>query len=265
MITDRSKILMSNIPEENTENEVPAGEMPILEHLTELRSRLIKSLIAVGAGFLASFYFAERIFDLLAAPLRKILPEANGDMIYTSLPEVFFVYIKVALFCGILFALPVIFYQVWKFVAPALYRNEKKFAFPFVIISTLFFLMGTSFSYFQIFPWGFKFFLGFSKENIQPMISLKEYLKFSTRLLLAFGLVFEMPVVISFLAKIGLVTPKFLRKQRKYALLIILVAAAILTPPDVVTQLMMAGPMYILYEISIIASTVFSRKSVKND
>ncbi|MBN1355641.1 twin-arginine translocase subunit TatC [bacterium] len=235
--------------------------MTILEHLTELRACLIKSLAAVGIGAVICFAFAEHIFDFLSEPLIRILPQANREMVFTSLPEVFFVYIKVALFAGILLASPVIFHQIWKFVAPALYSHEKRYVIPFVLISTVFFLLGAAFSYYQIFPYGFKFFIGFSDENIRPMITLKDYLKFSTRLLLAFGLVFEMPIVISFLAKLGLVTPAFLRKNRKYALLIIVIIAAILTPPDIVTQLMMAGPMYVLYELSILSAMIFGRKS----
>jgi sec-independent protein translocase protein TatC len=246
------------------ENEIPSGEMSILEHLTELRSCLIKSLIAVGIGTIASFVFAEYIFNFLAEPLLKVLPEDQQKLVFTSLPEVFFVYIKVAIFAGILLASPVVFYQIWRFVAPALYRSERRYVVPFVFISTVFFFMGAGFSYFQIFPYGFKFFIGFSDETIRPMITLKEYLKFSTRLLLAFGLVFEMPIIISFMAKIGIVTPAFLRKQRKYAILLMVLLAAILTPPDVVTQLMMAGPMYILYELSILSAMVFGRRKSKS-
>jgi len=234
--------------------------MSVLSHLTELRSRLIRCFIAIGTGFLVCFAFAEQLFEYLSKPLIEMLPPDHQAMVFTSLPEVFFVYIKVALFAGMIISTPVIFYQIWKFIAPALYANEKRYIFPFVIVSTLFFLMGASFAYFQIFPWGFKFFIGFSDENIQPMITLKEYLKFSTRLLLAFGLVFEMPIVISFLAKIGMVSPALLRKNRKYAILMMIVLAAILTPPDIVTQLMMAGPMYLLYEMSILSSVFFSRK-----
>ncbi len=240
------------------------GEMSLLEHLTELRSRLLKSFIAILVGFLSTFYFAESIYRFLSRPLIEVLPEAEKKMIFTSLPEVFFVYIKVALFAGIIVASPVLFFQIWKFVAPGLYKDERKYVIPFVLFSTAFFLAGASFAYFQIFPWGFKFFVGFQNENIQPMITMKEYLKFSTRLLLAFGIIFEMPIVSFFLSKIGILTPGFLRKNRKYAILIMVILAAILTPPDVVTQLMMAGPMLILYEISILVSLVAGQKKKKN-
>ncbi len=236
------------------------AEMTIFEHLEEVRARLIRSLIALAIGFLISFAFAEQIFQFLSKPLIRALPDTKKQMVFTSLPEVFFVYIKVALFTGILLALPVIFYQIWKFVAPALYRNEKRYVLPFVFLSTVFFIAGTSFGYFEIFPWGFKFFIGFSSQDIQPMITLKDYLKFATRLLLAFGLIFEMPIIITFLARIGLVTPGMLNRNRKYAVLIIVILAAILTPPDVITQLMMAAPMWILYEISIISAWVVQKR-----
>lgn len=255
---------MSGEPQLEKDKDLLEGEMSLIEHLTELRSCIVKSFIAIFLGFLCTFYFAEPIYRFLARPLIKVLPEADKKMIFTSLPEVFFVYIKVALFSGIIVASPVLFYQLWKFVAPGLYKDERKYVIPFVLCSTAFFLAGASFAYFQIFPLGFKFFVGFQTENIEPMITMKEYLKFATRLLLAFGIIFEMPIVSLFLSKLGILTPAFLRKNRKYAILIMVILAAILTPPDVVTQLMMAGPMMILYEVSIIVSLVFGRKKKKD-
>ncbi|MBN1550052.1 twin-arginine translocase subunit TatC [bacterium] len=234
--------------------------MSLMEHLTELRTRIIRALLAVLVGFIACFAFAEQIFRFLSQPLIDVLPEAEKQMVFTSLPEVFIVYLKVSIFAGIFLSSPVIFYQIWRFISPGLYAHEKKYMIPFVIISTLFFILGAVFTYYQVFPWGFKFFIKFSSDSIKPMISLNEYLKFATRLLLAFGAIFEMPILISFLARIGLVTPSFLRKQRKYAIVIMFTLAAILTPPDVITQLMMAGPMWVLYEISILAADFFKSK-----
>jgi sec-independent protein translocase protein TatC len=186
----------------------------------------------------------------------------QGDtLIYTGLPEAFFTFIKVSFLSGLMIASPVIIYQFWMFVAPGLYDREKRLLIPIVILSSIFFVGGALFGYFIVFPLGFDFFLGFATESIRPMPSMKEYLSFSAKLLLAFGLVFELPLVITFLAKLGIVTVPFLKKNRKYALLLFFVGAAILTPPDVVTQIMMALPLMILYEISIIGARVFGRKA----
>jgi sec-independent protein translocase protein TatC len=150
-------------------------------------------------------------------------------------------------------------------VAPGLYDKEKRLMLPIVFLSTFFFIGGALFGYFLVFPWGFKFFLGFATETIRPMPSMKEYLGFSAKLLLAFGLVFELPLVITFLARLGIVSVDFLKKNRKYALLLFFVGAAILTPPDVVTQIMMALPLMLLYEISIIGARIFGKKKMEED
>ena len=184
-----------------------------------------------------------------------------GDsLIFTGLPEAFFTYLKVAFLAGLMVAAPVIIYQFWMFVAPGLYDREKRLMLPIVFLSSIFFIGGALFGYFIVFPWGFKFFLGFATETIRPMPSMKEYLGFSAKLLLAFGLVFELPLVITFLARLGIVSVDFLKKNRKYALLLFFVGAALLTPPDVVTQIMMALPLMVLYEISIIGARVFGKK-----
>jgi sec-independent protein translocase protein TatC len=160
-------------------------------------------------------------------------------------------------------ASPIIFYQLWMFTAPGLYHKERRLLLPIVFLSSIFFLFGSLFGYFIVFPWGFKFFLGFASETIKPLPSMKEYLSFSSKLLLAFGLVFELPLVVTFLAKLGLVTVPFLKKNRKYALLLFFAGAAILTPPDVVTQVMMALPLMVLYEISILGARVFGKKKTE--
>jgi len=194
--------------------------------------------------------------------------EAGDTLIFTGLPEAFFTYLKVALLSGIMLAAPVIIYQFWMFVTPGLYKKEKRILIPIVFLSSVFFIGGSLFGYFIVFPWGFKFFLGFATETIRPLPSMKEYLSFSAKLLLAFGLVFELPLVLTFLARIGIVSVDFLKKNRKYALLLFFAGAAILTPPDVVTQVMMALPLMVLYEISIIGAKVFGKKKpeeVKED
>ncbi|MCP4683276.1 MAG: twin-arginine translocase subunit TatC, partial [Desulfobacterales bacterium] len=161
---------------------------------------------------------------------------------------------------GILIAAPVIFYQLWMFTAPGLYQKERKYIIPFVVSSTILFVGGALFGYFVVFPFGFKFFIGFANEYVKALPSVKQYFTFSIRLLFAFGIVFELPVVVFFLAKIGLVTPDLLKRKRKYAILMTFVAAAILTPPDVITQCMMAGPLIILYEIGILVARLAKKK-----
>ena len=234
-------------------------KQPFLSHLEELRKRLLACAIAVGIGFVAAYFFKERLFELLVMPLKRVLPKGE-KLIFTNLPEMFFIYLKVSFVAGILVAMPFIFYEIWMFVAPGLYQKEKKFLIPFVISSSILFIAGALFGYFVVFPFGFKFFMSFANEFIKPLPSVKQYFSFSTRLLLAFGLVFELPVATFFLTKMGLVTDIFLKRQRKFAVLLIFVAAAILTPPDVITQLMMAGPLLALYEISILVSKLAGRK-----
>jgi sec-independent protein translocase protein TatC len=191
--------------------------------------------------------------------------EEGDTLIFTGLPEAFFTYLKVALLSGILVASPIILYQFWMFVAPGLYTKERRLLAPIVLLSSFFFIGGALFGYFIVFPWGFKFFLGFATETIRPLPSMKEYFAFSAKLLLAFGLVFELPLVLTFLAKLGIVSVAFLKKNRKYALLLFFVGSAILTPPDVVTQVMMALPLMLLYELSIIGARIFGRKASKVD
>jgi sec-independent protein translocase protein TatC len=239
-------------------------KQPFLSHLEELRKRLVVCAIAVGIGFVASYIFSERLFNLLVAPLKAVMPEGD-QMIFTNLPEMFFAYIKVAFIAGILVSAPLIFYELWMFVAPGLYKNEKKLMAPFVISSTILFVGGSLFGYFIVFPFGFKFFIAFSNEYVKALPSVKQYFSFSLKLLFAFGLVFELPVIIFFLSKLGLVTPEFLKKNRKYAILLTFVMAAILTPPDVITQCMMAGPLIVLYEIGILVARLARKKKEERE
>ena len=192
-------------------------KLPITDHLEELRWRLIKCLIAIGVGFCISYAFAKQIFNFFISPLVKALPPGSR-LIYTSLPEAFITYLKISFFVGIILATPVIFYQIWKFVMPGLYERERRYVFPFVLIATAFFVLGVS---------------------------------FATSFLLAFGVIFELPVIIFFLAKIGIVNHIMLRKQRKYAILINAIVSAVLTPPDVVSMMFMMVPLQVLYELSV--------------
>jgi sec-independent protein translocase protein TatC len=238
------------------ENE---DKIPFTAHLEELRKRLVVCFIAVAIGFVACYGFKEKLFQILTRPLISVM-NAEDNMIFTGLPEAFFTYLKVAFLSGFILAAPVIIYQFWMFVAPGLYDKEKRLFVPIVFLSTVFFVGGALFGYFIVFPFGFKFFLGFATDTIRALPSMKEYLGFAAKLLLAFGLVFELPLIVTFLAKLGLVSVDFLKKNRKYALLLFFVFAAILTPPDVVTQIMMALPLMVLYEISIIGARIFGSK-----
>lgn len=235
-------------------------KQPFMSHLEELRKRLVWCAVAVGVGFAVAYFFSERLFQILVSPLKAVMPEGD-KLIFTNLPEMFFAYLKVSFVAGILAAAPVIFYQLWLFVAPGLYQREKKLVIPFVVTSTILFVGGALFGYFIVFPFGFKFFISFANEYVTALPSVKEYFGFSIKLLFAFGMVFELPVVIFFLTKMGLVTPKILRKKRKYAILLTFAVGAILTPPDVITQCMMAGPLILLYEIGILVSMSAGKKA----
>lgn len=234
-------------------------KMSFSSHLEELRKRLIICFVAVGIGFVLSYFFSKEIFELLSKPLLKVMPEGQ-KMVFTALPEAFLTYLKIALVSGIILASPMIFYQIWMFITPGLYETEKRYVLPFVVFSTLFFVGGTLFGYFVVFPLGFKFFMGFASDYVRPLPSIREYLSLSLKLLMAFGIVFQLPLFSLFLSKLGIVDAKMLRSKQKYAILLIFIVAAVVTPPDVATQLMMAGPLIVLYEIGIWVAKVFGKK-----
>ena len=234
-------------------------KLPFTSHLEELRTRLIRCAIAIGVGFVIAFGFKERLFSILVQPLVKVM-KPGETLIYTGLPEAFFTYLKVAFLTGLMVASPIILHQFWMFVAPGLYKKERRMLAPVVLLSSFFFIGGALFGYFFVFPWGFKFFIGFASDTIRPLPSMREYFGFSAKLLLAFGLVFELPLVLTFMSKLGIVSVDFLKKNRKYAILLIFSGAAILTPPDVITQIMMALPLMVLYEISIIGAKLFGKR-----
>lgn len=230
-----------------------------LSRLGEIRKRLVRSAIAVGIGFAVAYGFSEKLFEILATPLKANMP--SGDrLIYTSLPEMFLVYIKTALVAGILLAAPYVFYQVYLLVAPGLYQKERSTFIPFVVCSTVLFVGGALFGYFVVFPFGFEFFLGFSNENLRVLPSVKKYFSLAVKLLFAFGLVFELPVVAFFLSRMGVVTAEFLKEKRRYAILLIFIMAALLTPPDVISQFLMALPLLVLYEVSIFIAKVAAKR-----
>ncbi len=226
-------------------------ELTLTEHLAELRTRLIRSILAIVAGSCLSYAFIEPIFALLSKPLEEVVPPGTS-LIFTSYPEAFFTYLKLALTCGIFIASPFILYEIWAFVAPGLYPHEKKWALPFVVFSSLFFVGGALFGYIVVFPAAFNFLASYAGQDLKLLPSVSEYFSLTVKLLLGFGAAFELPIFMVFMALIGVLDAKMLRKNRKYALLIIFILAAILTPtPDVVNQCLLAVPLLVLYEISI--------------
>lgn len=252
-------------PQEGEKNSAPEDTpMSLMDHLGELRVRLVRCCIAVGLGFLACWAVVDPIFNALVDPLLAVLPKGS-HAIYTTLPEGFFTRMYIAFVAGVFVSSPVIFYQVWSFIAPGLYDEEKRYIIPVAVISALFFVCGGAFCYFMVFPYAFSFFVSFATEEIVAMPKVSDYLSFVLKLILAFGLIFEMPLFALFLARMGLITAAMMRKVRRYAILGIFIVAAILTPPDVVSQLLMACPMLILYEISIGVAALFGRDRNKKD
>ena len=240
--------------------EEPGAKMSFLEHLDELRKRLINSVIAVVIGIVVSFIFLERVFDFVTLPMRQMLP-SGGHLVQTAPPEFFMLYLKVGALVGLCVALPAVMYQLWLFIAPGLYVHEKKLAVPFVAMSSILFMVGAAFSHYVAFPWTWKFFMDFMPEYVQPMIKLGEAFSLYTKMLLAFGVIFQMPTLVFFLARMGVVTARFLIRNMKYAVLIIFILGAVLSPGgDVVSQALMAGPMLLLYGLSIGIAWVFGKR-----
>ena len=241
------------------------NKMPLFQHLEELRTRLLICCLAVGTGFIVSYFFSSRIFALLMQPWINAMPPGQpAKLIYTAPHEAFFVYMRVAFISGTILATPVILWQIWKFVAPGLYANEKKYMLPVIFCSCLCFVGGFSFGYLVVIPVAFRFFASFASEYITPMLRTTEYLSFANKMLLCFGLAFQMPVFAFFLAKLGLLSADFLKRKRKWAIVLIFIAAAVLTPsPDVVSQLLMAAPLLVLYEASVWIVHFFGSKPFK--
>jgi sec-independent protein translocase protein TatC len=246
-------------------SDLPNEKMPVRSHLEELRTRLVRSLVAVGLGMALCYYFREELMAVITRPLVAVMPKGT-HLVFTGLPEAFLNYLKISFFSALVLTAPYILYQLWKFISPGLYVSERKYVLPFVLSSTILFAGGVLFGYFLVLPPAFSFFMQFSTDFLRPMLSLREYLSFALKLLLVFGIVFEIPVVIFFLSRIGVVNPRMLSRQRKYAILLIFVIAAILTPtPDAFTQIMMALPMMVLYEAGILVARWGERRARRQD
>ena len=238
--------------------------MPLLEHLRELRHRFMIAAGAVLIGILLTFCQVDPIWDFLMAPMDQAIGD-KGTMAINEPLEGFMTYLKVAALSGCAVASPVVFYQFWLFVAPGLYPKEKKQVLPLVVCSTVLFLAGVAFAYFVIFDFAFQFFMEFTSDEVVPILSINAYLSVVTRLLLAFGVSFQLPIVVYFLARVGLVDHRDMLRFFKYAVLGIFVVASLLTPPDVISQILMAIPLLFLYGIGIIVARIFSTKERDED
>ena len=226
-------------------------------HIADLRKRLVISSITVVIMFFACFSFYEPILEWMMAPVKHALPTVTS-MIAVEIQETFFTAMKVAFFGGFIISLPVIFWQLWLFLAPGLYDHEKKLVVPFVFFATLMFLLGASFAYYIVVPVGFDFLIAFGNSVVSVLPSIGKYVGFFTKLLIGFGIAFELPVITFFLAKIGLVNDQMLKDFFRYAVVLIFIVAAVLTPPDVISQVLMAAPLLILYGVSIYIAKVFN-------
>ncbi|MFQ5657728.1 MAG: twin-arginine translocase subunit TatC [Candidatus Methylomirabilales bacterium] len=247
-------------------------KMPFLSHLEELRRRLIVSLIVIGVGFALSFYFSEQIMAFLKRILtttfvfQKSYPyvitvtKPPPELIFVAPAEAFWAHIKIGFLAGLLLAIPFILLELWRFVSPGLLQRERRYALPFVVLGTFFFFVGISFCYFVVLPFALNFLLTYKTEHLTPMLSIGLFIDFTVKFLIAFGLIFQLPLLMSLAARLGLVTSKFLSRNRKYAILINFVIAAILTPtPDIFNQTLMAGPLCLLYEVGIWAARLIEK------
>ena len=247
---------------EDEKDNVEDSAAPLIEHLTELRNRLIRSVVAFAICMILAFTVAGQIFNFLAKPIVEILVE-NGqapDLIFTGLQQGFMVNIRISLFGGFLLSFPYIGFQLWKFIAPGLYKDEKNAFLPFLLASPALFFIGATFAFYVVMPLAFDFFLGFQQtnENISDLVgitylgTINEYLGLTMKFIIAFGLCFQLPVLLTLMGKAGLISSQTLAKSRKYAMVGILVLAAIVTPPDVITQIILFTVVYALYEVSVI-------------
>jgi sec-independent protein translocase protein TatC len=231
----------------------PEEKLPFTEHLEELRWRLIVIIAAVAVWFGICYTFSEDIIRFVQKPL-------NQKLIFISPTEAFFVNLKVSFFVAIFLSIPVIIYELWEFISPGLLEKEKRYTLPFVISATVCFVIGAAFSYFIALPVTTRFLLSFAGNELKPMVSVNNYISFVGRFMIGSGVIFEFPVVIFFLSKIGIATPEFLSQKRGYAILAIFVLSAVITPPDIVTMFIMAVPLMALYEISIIIGRIFGKR-----
>jgi sec-independent protein translocase protein TatC len=248
--------------------DLDESRAPLLDHLIELRTRVIRALLALAVGFAVCLYFADEILGLLIYPLKEAFPDGEGQLIFTKLPEVFFVELKVALFAGFMVSFPIIANQLWAFVAPGLYAREKKAFLPFLLATPVLFLGGASLAYFVVMPTAFKFFLGFGGMagglELQALPSAGEYLSLVMQFILAFGLTFLLPVLLLLLHRAGIVSRAQMVSARRYVIVVIFIIAAVVTPPDPGSQIILAVPLWLLFEASLVLMR-FQESAVQAD
>jgi len=246
-------------PHDEDDFDADGAKMSFLEHLDELRTRLLYSVIALGVGCAIAFIFVGRLWDFVMLPLHQLM--GSGRFIYTSGFEPFMLTLKIGVLGGLFVASPFILWQFWLFIAPGLYTHEKRFVIPFVASATILFLTGAAFSHYIAFPWTWKFFLGWQNDYMEFLPTIGFTFSIYVKMVLAFGAVFQMPVLVFFLARMGVVNARFMVQKFKYALLIIFILGAVLSPGgDVVSQALLAGPMLVLYGISVIVAWAFGKR-----
>jgi sec-independent protein translocase protein TatC len=239
-------------------------KQPFFSHLKELRDRLVVCIVAIAIAFIFTYYFKDKLFDFLMQPFIQVMP-AKSSFIFTGITEAFLTYFKISVVAALFLAAPVILYEFWMFVAPGLYENEKKYVYPFIFFGSLCFLCGALFCYFVVMPNIYRFFVSYAREFVTPMPDLKNYMGLTLKLLIIFGIIFELPLVAFYLSRAGIINAKMLGKKRRYAILAIFIISAVITPPDVVSMILVALPLWGLYELGILIAKVFGKKETHDD
>ena len=239
-------------------------KQPFFSHLKELRDRLLVCIIAIAIAFVFTYYFKERLFNLLMGPYIRVMPP-KISFVFVGITEAFITYFKISVVAALFAAAPVLLYEFWMFVSPGLYEKEKKYVYPFIFSGSLCFLCGACFCYFVVMPNIYGFFVSYAAEFIIPMPDIKSYMSLTLRLLIIFGVIFELPLVAYYLSKAGIISVDMLARKRRYAILIIFIISAVITPPDVVSQVLTALPLWGLYELGILIARVFGKKEIQDE
>jgi sec-independent protein translocase protein TatC len=239
-------------------------KQPFLAHLKELRDRLLVCILALAIAFVFAYYFKERIFAFLMDPFVRVMPP-KSSFIFIGITEAFITYFKISIVAALFLAAPVILYEFWMFVSPGLYENEKRYVYPFIFFGSICFICGALFCYFVVMPFIYRFFVSYAAEFIIPMPDLKSYMSLTLKLLIIFGVIFELPLVAYYLSRAGVINHRMLSSKRRYAILGILILSAMFTPPDMASQIFLAIPLWGLYELSILIARAFGKKEMVDE